>query len=194
MLNITIFFVLFSTLLTLSAEESFEHSIIYAPWRDSTYTTVIKDFQTNASKEICPFCLQCNAHNDEHYKILARAKHHFILMNSFPYSKGHLLIIPYDHVAQLQDLSRDARSEMMELVVKAMHILQETLQPEGFNAGFNFGRIAGASVPYHLHIQIVPRYARNLSFLDIIGNTTLITYDIQHLYNQLLPLFSPLNS
>ncbi len=170
-----------------------ERSVMYAPWRDVTYNTVAKDFQTNNQPEVCPFCIQCAAQNDAYYLILARAKHHFILMNAYPYSKGHLLIIPYAHVPSLEGLSPEAHCEMIDLTVKAMNILKEMLNPEGFNVGFNFGSIAGASVPHHLHIQVVPRYPRNLAFLDIIGNTTLITFDMQQVYKQLLGAFQLLN-
>lgn len=182
-------FLLTTVMLAVEQPECLERPSMYAPWRDTTYVTVVKDFQTNNSKDVCPFCIQCAAKNDAYYNILLRAKHHFVLMNAYPYSKGHTLIIPYAHVAHLKDLSKEAQSELIELTIKTMDILKETLNPEGFNVGFNFGRIAGASVPHHLHIQIVPRYPRNLGFIDIIGNTTVITFDIKQIYHQLLAAF-----
>lgn len=190
--NYFIFFSLLVTTVMLAVEQSLdyaERSILYAPWRDTTYAMVAKDFQTNPSKDICPFCIQCAAHNDAQYNILFRGQHYFILLNAYPYSKGHILIIPTTHVATLKELSRDAHAAMIELTIKTMDILTEILHPEGFNVGFNFNRIAGASVPYHLHIQIVPRYPRNLGFIDTIGNSTVITFNIQDVYQQLLPAF-----
>lgn len=193
---LTLFSLFLIPSVTLVVQRSVPHkerSIIYAPWRDTTYATVTKGFQKKNDASSCPFCRQCAALNDAYSLILTRASHHFIIMNAYPYSKGHLLIIPYKHVANLKDLSAQAHSEMMDLCIKAMDILKEKLKPEGFNVGFNFGTIAGASVPHHLHMQIVPRYPGTPSFLDIIGNTTLVTFDMQQLYKELLPAFQRLN-
>ncbi len=177
-----------------SSPYALERPIIYAPARDSSYATVVKEFQHNKNAEICPFCIQCAAHTDDYYYIVYRAHYNFILLNAYPYSKGHLLIIPYHHSGKLKEIGATALNEMMELAIKAMDILKDTFHPQGFNVGFNVGQIAGASVPYHLHMHIVPRYPTTPSFVDTIGNTTIITFDIGALYRQLVPLFQSMIS
>jgi ATP adenylyltransferase len=95
-------------------------------------------------------------------------------MNRYPYNAGHLLVVPYREVSDLDALSIDERHELMDLIVKGQAILCRALQPDGFNTGFNFGKSAGAGIPSHLHCHIVPRWNGDTNFMPVIGNTRVL--------------------
>ena len=162
---------------------------IYSPWRDAYVTKNIDKRDESLSKP-CPFCIMRDAHEDDKYLVLYRATHHMIVLNFQPYTRGHLLIIPYEHKAELADMSTESRTEMLNLTIKSMDTIKKLFDYKGFNVGFNLGAIAGASVPDHLHMQIVPRKPFEASFLYTIARTQLIHYDLQKEYELLLPLFT----
>ncbi len=155
----------------------------YAPWRDNYENT------TSESAHTCVFCRKFAASNDEKLFVLARYKHHAVILNVFPYNKGHLLIIPYEHVPSLQDLSREARIELIELISETLTILQETMKPDAINVGINLGEEAGASIPDHLHIHILPRWKRDRGFLQVLGRGEVISCDLPGVYKRLKPKF-----
>ena len=162
---------------------------LYAPWRDEYVAD--NDKREESSHKRCPFCIMRDAHEDDKYLVLYRAIHHMIVLNFQPYTRGHMLIVPYEHKAELADMSSESRTEMLDLTITSMDIIRNLFDYEGFNVGFNLGAIAGASVPDHLHMQIVPRKPIEASFLYTIAHTQLIHYDLQKEYEQLLPLFNP---
>ncbi len=166
---------------------------LYAPWRASYIKNSIeKDDKTpyeKQEKKGCPFCLEMNAHNDEKYLILRRFKHHCVVLNLYPYTKGHLLIVPFEHKAHLKDFSKEARTEMMEIATQSIILLQDILECPGVNAGLNLGRVAGASIPDHLHMQIIPRRNIDCSFIQIIGNMRVSCWDLKEMYKDLKPYF-----
>lgn len=157
---------------------------IYAPWRDS-YKEEAK--QKKAQQQACVFCTIPG--QERHNFILARYEHCFVLMNIYPYTKGHLLVIPYQHTARLSDLSQEARLEIMNVVALCLDGLKEILHCEGFNVGINIGEIAKASVPDHLHIHVMPRYKVDAGFAHLIGGIKVVAWDLEQLYYLLLPLF-----
>lgn len=161
---------------------------IYAPWRDA-YVTANIDKRNIAIDKPCPFCLMRDAHEDDKYLVLCRATHHMIVLNFQPYTRGHVLIVPYEHKPELADMSSASRTEMLELTIASMDIIKKLFDYKEFNVGFNMGAIAGASVPDHLHMQIVPRKPVELSFLYTIAKVQLTHYDLQKEYERLLPLF-----
>lgn len=125
--------------------------------------------------------------------ILARFKHAMIALNIYPYTKGHLLVLPYDHVKKISDLSNEARNELTWLASMSSDIVQETVKADGINIGINLGRAAGASLPDHLHVQIVPRFEPdNLGYIQMTTETTLIGWNLNRLYNDLAPAFANL--
>lgn len=157
-----------------------------ASWRES--------YQQNAAEkrfgDSCPFCMQIAAHEDDRNFFLKRTSNFAILLNLFPYNKGHLLIIPNTHIKDLKDLSTQARSELMDLLIGSTEILKKQLMVDSFNIGINLGKNSGASIPDHLHWHIIPRYAKEgLAFIHTIGHTNVLTWNQTKFYQQLKHAF-----
>ncbi|MBV8661270.1 MAG: HIT domain-containing protein [Candidatus Dependentiae bacterium] len=165
--------------------------ILYAPWRDKYINHSKK--QSSSSDEACVFC-EKNAEKDPDKQefVLKKTKHAFIILNLYPYNGGHLLILPHKHVANLEDLSKAARAELMELVSASITIVKKVLNAEGINAGLNLGRASGAGIPGHLHFHVVPRWFGDTSFITTIGHTKNVSVDLERIYNDLKPAFQAL--
>ena len=164
--------------------EQQNNSIIYAPWCDK------KKDPDPLSKQPCAFCRCIKQNNDKQELILKRYKHFFVVLSLFPCTKGHLLIIPYRHVKQLSGLLDEERSALINLTSESIDILNQALKPDGINVGINLGKAAGASIPDHLHIHVVPRYNKNTtSFIGIIAEARFIGFDMNCLYEKLQPHF-----
>ena len=133
-----------------------------------------------------PFSALPNLGDDRKALIVYRAKHHYILLNRYPYNPGHLLILPFIEVAELADLNAGERLEMMDLIVLSQKVLKEALKPDGFNVGINLGKASGAGIPRHLHFHVVPRWNGDSNFLPVIGKTRTLpqaldkTWEILH--------------
>lgn len=125
--------------------------------------------------------------------VLVRMQYSMVLLNLYPYTRGHLLIVPYDHVARIADLSLDAQHELVWLVGKSVTILETTGNADGVNIGINFGAAANASIPDHMHIQLVPRFKQEYwAFLQLVGETRVIFWDLNTLYKEFQPTFQAL--
>ncbi len=162
--------------------------LLYAPWRDC-YTKKIKE-PASSNDEKCVFCHHAqHPENDEQGLVLGRYKHHYIVMNKYPYNAGHLLIIPYEHKAYLHELSPEILAEQMQLVAFASKQLMAALKNDGLNIGMNIGRVGGAGIPEHLHMHIVPRWAGDTNFLLTICDTKQISVDMITLYKHLQNFF-----
>lgn len=158
---------------------------VYAPWRDE-YKDQRKHTRVCREKA----CVFCDLPLEEgHNFILARYNHCFVLLNIYPYTKGHLLVIPYQHTARLSDLTPEARLEIMNVVARTVDMLQDVLHCEAFNIGVNMGEAAKASVPDHLHIHIMPRYKVDAGFAHLIGGTKVVAWNLEELYQLLFPIF-----
>ena len=164
--------------------------VIFAPWRDNYSAKVSKTEQSSSTRTEanCPFCLEIKALDDEKYLILKRGTHCMAMLNPFPYAKGHMLIVPYEHKSDLDDYNPEARIELIELANISFSILKEKYQFPGANLGFNIGRCAGASIPEHLHLQLIPRRYHEVSFLHLTANSSL-GYDLPKMYQELKELF-----
>ena len=163
---------------------------LYAPWREAYVVNTAHD----KTKEVlttnnCPFCTALEAQDDTKELILARYTHNFVIMNRFPYNGGHLMVIPYKHTGNLQELESEVTAEMMELVKKTALILQTELKNDGTNIGLNLGRASGAGIPSHLHMHVLPRWAGDTGFLTTLADVKLISTDMERLYHRLLPYF-----
>lgn len=166
--------------------------ILYAPWRD-TYVTKSKEDNGASSEDSCVFCSKIITENPGAQEfILKKTKHAFVILNLYPYNGGHLLILPIEHVANLEDLSKDVRVELMELMSASIVILKNVLQAHGVNAGMNLGRASGAGIPSHLHLHLVPRWVGDTSFITVIGNTKNVSVDLEKIYQNLKPAFDAL--
>jgi ATP adenylyltransferase len=160
---------------------------LYAPWR-GTYSKEAQE-QTHL-RSGCPFCNHLVSHDDIKNYILKRYQHCAVLLNAYPYNPGHLLIIPHAHVANLHDLTPEARAEIMDATAEAVYILEQALHNDGTNVGLNIGgSSAGGSIPEHLHIHIVPRWPGDTNFLPVLAQTKQLSEDLNVVYKKLKPAF-----
>lgn len=140
---------------------------------------------SHADKDGNPFTQIHQRGDDRAEYILYRGHLNYIVMNRFPYNAGHLLVVPYREVPQLEELSGEERHELMDLIVMAQQILTRALQPDGFNTGFNFGDAAGAGIPCHLHCHVVPRWNGDTNFMPVIGNTRVLPDSMDAMWERL---------
>ena len=135
-------------------------------------------------------CFLCRARDeDDAYEanlLLWRTRRSLVIMNRFPYTGGHLLIAPADHVATLDELPADARLEIMDLTNDCLKILAHAVRAEGFNVGMNLGRCAGAGLPDHIHLHIVPRWAGDTNFMAVLGDVRMLHQAMGDLRRELL--------
>lgn len=125
--------------------------------------------------------------DEKSVRILYKSSHSFIVMNIFPYNPGHLMAIPYREVKEMSELSQEERADLWETVIKAQNILTKGMQPDGFNIGINLGSAAGAGIPQHLHIHIVPRWNGDTNFLPVISQTKSLPQALDYLWDRLKP-------
>jgi ATP adenylyltransferase len=150
---------------------------LWAPWR-------IK-YVVGEREPGCFLCVKSGQADDEKNLILIRERNCFAILNAFPYNPGHLMVSPYKHTGELDDLSEQELSEMMLLTRRCQQILKRALQPHGFNVGINFGRVAGAGVLDHVHIHIVPRWNGDVNFMPVIGETRVLPQALAETHAQL---------
>lgn len=155
--------------------------ILYAPWRSGYVTKEGKPAHND-----CVFCSIIALNKDEEQFVAKRYAHCVLMLNRYPYTSGHLLVVPYTHATFLTDLTPEARAEIMEVTTQATIALKKLLNPHAFNIGCNLGKEAGASVPGHLHEHIIPRWGADLGFLELIGHATKINIDLQIFYKNLV--------
>jgi ATP adenylyltransferase len=157
---------------------------IWAPWRLSYVTDAAKDIE-----EGCIFCSKPREEDDGANLIVHRGEHCFVLLNLFPYTNGHLMVAPYEHVARLQDLPPKTVAELMALAQRAMDRLDEVYDPHGYNVGFNQGRVAGAGYEHHIHMHVVPRWGGDTNFMPVIADTKVMPQTLQQSYDALKGAF-----
>lgn len=165
---------------------------LFAPWRQKYSDDVTEKKHANASKDACVFCSQFKENKDEENFIIKRFEHSIIMLNKFPYNAGHMLILPKAHVPNLSALSKDAKSEIMEIASIGADILSKTLKNGGLNIGINIGKLAGAGIPSHLHVHLLPRFEGDTNFMPTLTNTKLISYDMGDIYKQIKSEFDNL--
>ena len=158
---------------------------LWTPWRYQ----YIKGAGADEPQSDAPACIFCALHedteHDESNYIVYRAEHNYIVLNRFPYTNGHLLIIPYQHTADLDAVSKPATDEMMDLAKRAQTILRAAYRPDGFNLGMNLGRAAGAGVAGHVHLHVLPRWTGDANFMSNIGETRVLPEDLATTYEKL---------
>jgi ATP adenylyltransferase len=157
---------------------------LWSPWR---YRYVS---QTGAG-ESCLFCAKAafDPAHDREQLVLHRGRRNFILLNLYPYTTGHVMIAPYAHVANLDQMTPEALVEMMELAQRLHTSLQKCYNPEGYNLGMNLGKCAGAGVADHLHLHLLPRWTGDSSFMTVVGETRVQPEDLFATYDKLAAFF-----
>lgn len=140
-------------------------------------------------------CLLCTKRREPQEKdrenyILHRGDTCYILLNLFPYTNGHMMIAPYQHVASLEQLDDKSLCEMMALTRASVAALNRALSPAGFNVGMNLGKVAGAGIADHLHMHVVPRWQGDVNFMSVFAETRLIPEALDVTYDRLLPILT----
>ncbi len=136
-------------------------------------------------EEGCPFCQKPKEDRDEENYLLVRGKTSFLILNIYPYSNGHLLVAPYKHVSLPDSLEEEELLELMTLVRKAIRVLSEVFQPQGFNVGMNLGKVAGAGIESHMHMHIVPRWEGDTNFMPVLSGTKVVPERLDTTYRKL---------
>lgn len=113
----------------------------------------------------------------------------YVIMNKYPYNSGHILIVPFRHISDIEDMSREETMEMIDLMDRSVRIMKEVMHPEGFNIGMNVGKAGGAGVESHLHLHVVPRWPGDTNFVTVLGEVRVIPEDVEQTRDSLLPLF-----
>ena len=159
---------------------------LWSPWRFR--------YVNQASKAAgCVFCEKIAAEpvRDRENLLLYRGRSNCILLNLYPYTTGHSMVIPYAHLGSLEEVELSALAEMMELARRLQSALRDCYHPEGYNLGMNLGRCAGAGMADHLHLHVLPRWSGDTSFMTVIGETRVQPEDLVTTYEKLAPYFAP---
>jgi ATP adenylyltransferase len=141
--------------------------------------------------EECLFCVKAEQ-EDEDAHIVHRGRHCYIILNRFPYNNGHLLVVPYAHVANLEAMEHETAVELMELTQLSLRVLRLAYDPDGFNVGLNIGEAAGAGVADHVHLHTVPRWSGDTNYMATLAQTRVIPEWLDQTYERLRPLFDRL--
>ncbi len=158
---------------------------LWAPWRIG-YIQGLESSARETSRDSGAGCFLCAAADNRSSEtdrddqlVLLRDERGVLMLNRYPYTNGHLLAGPLDHVADLSDLAPEARAGLMELAELGGRLLRKVMNPQGLNIGINLGRCAGAGVPGHLHMHIVPRWHGDVNFMDVVGGVRVIPQAIE---------------
>jgi ATP adenylyltransferase len=155
---------------------------LWAPWR----IEYIKGLNEKSDCFVCDYIAATD--KDEENLVLWRSEHCIVIFNRFPYNNGHLLICPVRHISDLESASDEEMLEMIKLTRDCQKVLSEAICPHGFNVGVNFGRCAGAGLPGHMHIHIVPRWDGDTNFMTVCAETDVISQGLTELFGQLKQL------
>ncbi len=150
---------------------------VWTPWRYAYISTA-------SQVEGCVFC-ELPKKSDEDALIVHRAQHCFIILNAFPYTSGHVMVVPFAHLDRLDKLPADAAHEMIELSQKMEIVLRAVYKPDGVNLGMNIGSAAGAGVAGHIHMHVLPRWVADANFVSVIGETRILPEDLKTTWKRL---------
>jgi ATP adenylyltransferase len=151
---------------------------LWTPWR----YRYIADASKN---EGCIFCEALAAKDDARTQIVFRGARNFVLLNRYPYTTGHVMVVPYSHVADLSAAEPDTLAEMMRIAQRVQSALEKTYHPQGYNLGMNLGRAAGAGVLGHLHLHVLPRWSGDANFMTVVGETRVEPEDLSTTWKKL---------
>jgi ATP adenylyltransferase len=157
---------------------------LWSPWR-MEYILASTDEPEDAG---CIFCRIRDGEQEE--RVLARSDLGYVTLNRYPYSPGHLLVIPNRHVGELEELTDEESLALQLLLGRSVAALREEYGPHGFNLGMNLGRVAGAGIPDHLHWHVVPRWSADTSFMPVVGQTIVLPELVEETARRLAPRFA----
>lgn len=151
---------------------------IWSPWRYKYIASVNRE-------EGCVLCRIDREHKDVENYVVHRARLNFIVLNLFPYTSGHLMIVPYEHQASLAEVAEATTTETIELAKRAQLALDSEYHPDGFNIGMNLGRNAGAGIADHIHLHVVPRWSGDANFVSVVSETRVLPEELATTYERL---------
>ncbi len=154
---------------------------LWAPWRIQ--------YIKGTPRDDCIFCTLPAERRDRENHILHRGSLAFVMLNRFPYTSGHVMVVPYRHVADLDALNDEEALELFHHTTAAMDAIRQTYGPEGFNIGVNIGRAAGAGIIDHVHLHVVPRWVGDTNFMPVLGEVKVLPEDLAATYDRLAPAF-----
>lgn len=158
---------------------------LWTPWRYNYVTT------TDSKRGECIFCAAAgDGEHDRERFVVHRAAHNFVILNLYPYTSGHLMVVPYQHVATLTDLDEATLFELIGLAQRSEKHLREIYHPDGLNLGFNLGRSAGAGIAAHLHMHVLPRWTGDTSFITTTAETRVLPEDLDVTWERLRAAFA----
>jgi ATP adenylyltransferase len=137
------------------------------------------------SESGCILCEVLDQSDSPDNLIVWRGSRVYVILNRFPYTSGHLMIVPYDHLPSLHELDPETRSEIIELADRAVCVLQEAYHPQGFNLGINLGEAAGAGITEHVHLHVVPRWMGDTNFMSTLGGTRVLPESLADTYQRI---------
>lgn len=152
-------------------------NLLWAPWRVA--------YVTGPKEPGCVFCRAPASGDDRAGLILHRDALAYIILNRYPYNSGHLMVVPFRHVARPELLSGDEARAVMELTGLAVRVLDRAMSPEGFNVGMNLGRAAGAGIDDHLHMHVVPRWVGDTNYMPVLADTKVLPQHLDETYERL---------
>lgn len=150
---------------------------LWSPWR-------MKYIQQHEPPIGCVFCLAAQQEDNNENLVVARGQRSFAILNRYPYTSGHLMVVPYLHVPSIEDLDAETRHELIEMVNLAMGVLRVVYHPEAFNVGANIGAAAGAGIAAHVHLHVVPRWNGDTNFMSSIGETRIMPEELSDTYRR----------
>lgn len=152
---------------------------LWSPWR-------MAYIQSPKPENGCIFCKALQQPDGVENLIVIRGRGAFVILNRYPYTSGHLMVVPFDHVSSLDLLSGETRAEMMELTMQATRVLARVYHPEGYNLGMNLGEIAGAGIAEHLHMHVVPRWGGDTNFMSTVAQTRVLPEALEDTYHRVV--------
>lgn len=150
---------------------------LWTPWRYS--------YITSGEPGACVFCEMQKLGDDHRAWIVFRGEHNFIVLNAYPYTSGHSMVVPYQHLDRLTKLAPEAATEMMLLTQRLEKALVEVYRPDGINIGMNVGKAAGAGIAGHIHMHVLPRWIADANFVSVIGETRVLPELLETTYARL---------
>jgi len=155
---------------------------IWSPWR-------MEYIENHGKEDGCIFCRATSLPDSAENLIAFRGTHAFVIVNRFPYTSGHLMVVPFVHKATLEELDQATRAEIMELTSRCMTVLRSVYAPQAFNLGANIGEAAGAGVKEHVHFHIVPRWLGDTNFMSSLARTRVLPETLDDTYDRLKAAF-----
>ena len=150
----------------------------------------MKYIEKHEKEEGCVFCI-AQAKEDNAANLIAfRGERAYVILNLYPYTSGHLMVVPFEHKPNLEELDSSTRAELMELTSQCMTVLRKIYNPQAFNMGANIGEAAGAGILDHVHIHIVPRWAGDTNFMSTLGETRVLPESLEDTYTRVRKMFT----